>query len=526
MTSMTGVAPTRRALIGRSAAVGLAGSAAAIGLPGLQEAAHAGTYRPARYRGITLLSKQSRHLVSRMSYGITPALAREVRAAGGGRAWFERQLQPEAIRDTDTERFESWWPSFQRSAADIWDRQRREVEGGWEVMQDYERWVMLRRMHSQRQVLEVMTEFWENHLHVPATGDPCATWRVGYGRMIREHALGRFDEMLQAAITHPAMLIFLDGGVSTAQHPNENLGRELLELHTVGRGNYDEEDVKSSARILTGYRIDMWKSFAASYRPDDHWVGPVRVMGFSHANSAADGRAVVREYLTYLAHHPATAQRIARKLAVKFVSDEPPAELVDQLARVYLTSGTDITEVLRALVASPAFKGSVGQKVRDPGEDVVATYRVLRVRVSEPTDDRSAVNQMLWQAGNLGIMPFAWARPDGQPVDNETWASPTRLVASMEMHFAMSGRWWPTEGIAYRNPRAWLPRRKIRFDKLVDHLAQQLLHQRSDAQLLEACCQAVGVQPREQITPGHGLVKWNSARLLTTFLDSPAHLTR
>jgi hypothetical protein len=477
-----------------------------------------------------LLGRRARHLVSRFSYGVTPALAAEVLAAGGADSWFEDQLRPHRISDPGTDALLAWYPSLSRGPQDLWQRQIQEIEGGWEVMADYARWVMLRRMHARRQVLETMTEFWENHFNVPVWGDATFTWRTQYGGVIRRHALGRFDDLLHATVTHPAMLIYLDGAVSTARHPNENLGRELLELHTVGRGAYTEDDVKSSARILTGWSVDLWETWAASYLPDDHWQGPVRVMDFSDPNDAADGRDLTRRYLSYLAHHPATAQRVARKLAVKFVSDTPPRSLVDRLAAVYLDHDTAIKPVLRALVASSAFRDAVGAKVRDPGEDIVATYRALGVELDRPPEgaarDDYAVTAMLWQVGNLGTSPFAWPRPDGQPIDNESWASPSRLVASMDVHYAMSGGWWPSVGITYREPADWLPAPSTRFDRLVDHLSQQLLGRRSTAVLLQACCEATGVAATEQIDADHGLVRWEFYRLLSTFLDSPAHLTR
>ena len=121
-------------------------------------------------------------------------------------------------------------------------------------MESYQRWLLMRRIRTKRQVQEVMTEFWLNHLNVPANGDATFTWRFDYDRQIRARALGSFRDILYAAVTHPAMGIYLNNAVSTKSHPNENLGRELLELHTVGRGEYTEDDVKNSARILTGWR--------------------------------------------------------------------------------------------------------------------------------------------------------------------------------------------------------------------------------------------------------------------------------
>lgn len=512
-----------------SAATGVAaGTVVGAGIG--RAAAASSAYSPAHYRGRPLLGTAARHLVGRFSYGVTPTLAAQVRAAGGAQKWFAAQLRPASVSDPGTEALRDWWPSLSRGATELWRRQRDEVEGVWEVMFDYQRWVLVRRMRSRCQVLEVMTEFWENHFNVPVNGDAQGFWRRQYGDAIRSRALARFEDLLQATITHPAMLISLDNVESTERHPNENLGRELLELHTVGRGAYDEDDVKASARILTGWSVDMWDTFQAEYRRAWHATGPVRVMGFSHPNADPDGRDVTRAYLTYLAHHPGTAQRIARKLAVKFVSDDPPQQLVDQLARVYLDHDTEIAPVLRSLVSSTAFRTSVGAKVRDPGEDLVASYRALDLRLTAPpagdAGDEHAANALLWQVDGIGTKPFDWPRPDGQPVDNRSWASPSRMLASMDLHLSLSGGWWPTEGVRYHPPAWWVPDFPMRFDLLVDHLSQVLLHRRSTAQLLEACCLAVDVGPREQITRDHDLVRWNMPRLLTTFLDSPAFLTR
>lgn len=487
-------------------------------------------YTPAYHRRQRLLPSGARHLVTRFSYGLTPALVADVRNAGGGQEWFEQQLQPGRIRDRSADELRDWWPSLSRGCTQLWHRQREEIEGGWEVMLDYQRWLLLRRMRTRRPVLEMLTELWENHFNVPVNGDAQCFWRTDYGDVVRANALGRFEDLLLAVTTHPAMLINLDNVSSSREHPNENLGRELLELHTVGRGEYGEVDVKSSARILTGWSVDMWDTFRAEYHSGWHWRGAVRVMGFTHDNDDADGRAVTRAYLRYLAHHPATARRVARRIAVKFVSDDPPADLVDRLAQVYLDNGTAIRPVLRALVRSDAFAASAGAKVRDPGEDLVATYRALGVRVTKPpagdAGGRHAADALLWQASTIGTTPFAWPRPDGQPIDNESWASPSRMLASMSVHMDLAGTWWPNEGIRYRSAESWVPRFPIRFDELVDHLSQVLLHRRSTSVLLQACCEAVDVKPHERITRDHGVVRWNMVRLLSTFLDSPAFLTR
>lgn len=476
-----------------------------------------------------LLSAADRHLVSRFSYGVDRAQADQALAAGGATPWFEAQLQAPGSSDPATDGVLAWWPSLSRSAQDIWTREQAGTEGGWQVMTDYQRYVLVRRLRSTRPVLDVMAELWENHFNVPVMGDGVYTYRVSYGLALRDRALGTFEDLLRTAVTHPAMLIYLNAAVSTKAHPNENLGRELLELHTVGRGQYTEDDVKASARILTGYRVDVWNTWVASYKPADHWTGAVRVMEFTHANTASDGRAVADAYLRYLARHPATAQRIVRKLAVKLVSDSPSQALVDQLAAVYLANDTAIAPVLRALVASPEFAASAGAKVRDPAEDVIATYKALGVQVAAPTPSRSgqsAETAILWQTANLGQTPHSWPRPDGAPTTNAAWSSTSRLLASLDLHWTMSGAWWPSEGISYRRPVDWLPSPTVTFSDLVEHLSRQILHTSTPPGLLTAATQAVGTAPQDVVSADHPVVKWKFSRLLTTVLDSPYFLKR
>jgi hypothetical protein len=264
--------------------------------------------------------------MNRLSGGATPALARQLRAAGGPRAWFESQLAPGSIPDGYANGMRSWFPETRYESPLLWKRHKAGDYPLWEVAADLQSWTLLRRIHSNRQLQEVMTDFWSNLLHIPAGDDKSYTWRWDYDATLRRHALGRFDAMLQAAITHPAMGCYLDNAQSSDVSLNENLGRELLELHTLGVGaRYTEDDVKMSARILTGYNVDMWDTFEAWYAKYDHYVGPVRVLRFTDPNAHADGRPVVARYLRYLAHHPATARRIARRLCVRHRHQGDPA---------------------------------------------------------------------------------------------------------------------------------------------------------------------------------------------------------
>ncbi len=468
----------------------------------------------------------SLHLASRFSYGITPQLHAEMQAAGSPAGWFEQQLDPASIPDPDGDATASWWFSIGASAAQVVQRDEEEVESGWSAMANYARWCLARRIVSRRQVLEVMAEFWEHHLHVPVHDDGVHPFRADYGKLVRSHALGRFDDLLVAAITHPAMGVSLDNASSTKRAPNENLGRELLELHTLGTGHHTEDDVKNAARILTGYRVRTWSTWQVWYDAASHWTGPVRVAGFAHPNAATDGRPVAEAFLRHLAHHPDTARRIARKLAVRFVSDDPSPALVDHLAQVFTEHGTEIKPVLRALVAHPEFAAAAGAKVRTPTDDVAATYRALQVRLARPTTDQAAANAMIWQAADIGQAPFDWPRPDGQPQDNRSWSSVSRLLASFDAHYSIVNGWWPKIDITYRRPAQWLPAASVRFDVLVEHLCGQLLGRSASPRLLQAACEATGLGPATVITERHALVRWSFGMLLTTLLDTPEHLHR
>ena len=469
------------------------------------------------------------HVASRLTYGMTPALLQEMAAHPTVQGWLDDQLQPQQLDDHEADALESWWPSLAWDAPTMWAREQAMGGASWRAMADYQRWVLLRRIHSRRQVWESLTEFFEDHLHVPVHDDGVFGFRADYGRTLRAHALGRFDDMLVASTTHPAMGVSLDNATSTKKAPNENLGRELLELHTVGRGNYSEDDVKASARILTGYRVATWSTWRVWYDTASHWTGPVQVMGFIHSNADPDGRAVAEAYLRYLAHHPMTAQRLARKLAIRYVSDTPSTALVDHLASVYLANDTAILPVVRALLAHPEFLASAGLKVRNPADDVVATWRALDIRASAPTGDDSGANAILWQTVALGQAPFDWARPDGQPQDGQSWSSVSRVLASFDTHYTLSGGWWPTAQTSYHPVASWVPLQtgqSMRFDALVEHLSRTLLARPASAAMVGACCLATGLTPATSITLAHSLVRWNMPSLLTTLLDSPEHMTR
>ncbi|GAA0986125.1 DUF1800 domain-containing protein [Nocardioides aquaticus] len=463
-------------------------------------------------------------VAGRFSCGLTAALAAEVAAAGGGPAWFEQQVAltiPDAGADVA-----DWWPQLHGDPVTLWGRQIAETESGHEVASLAVSREMVRRISSPTQVHEAMAEFWQNHLHVPATGDNYFMWRADYGEMIRRHALGRFDQMLAEAVLHPAMLIYLSAGVSTKTRPNENLGRELLELHTVGVGNHGEDDVKSCARVLTGYRIDMGKTWQPSYRPTDHWTGAVQVLDFRHANTSPAGEPVAQALLAHLARHPLTARRIATKLVRWFVADEPSEALVAHLASVYLAHDTEIVPVLRALVGSAELAASAGKKLRDPGQDVVAMHRVLGTTFRPPTAPRPAAQVIRQQASTIGMAPHQWPTPDGPPLTAGPWATPGRALASFRVHWAAANQYSPSDDVTYRSVAEWLPRLPMTVRAVVDHLSRELLVAETPEGLLDVVCWLTGSGPEEVVTANHRLVSRYWGQVLGTFLDHPSRFWR
>jgi len=275
-----------------------------------------GRYVVRAYDATPVPTARELHLLNRFAGGYTPQSLRQLRKAGGYRKWFRSQLVPAKVPENALARaLPTWYPALAWSALTKHERNQSGVYQAWKHARDLGNLSLLRRTHSERQVLEQMTDFWSNHLHVPANHDFAWLQRKSYDDLLRRYALSSFETLLLRATLHPAMQLHLDNWRSEKGAPNENHGRELLELHTVGRvAGYTEKMVKDSATILSGYTVTN-TNWDAYYDPGRHTTGAVTVLGFKHANGKADGREVTLAYLRYLAHHPATARRIARKLA-------------------------------------------------------------------------------------------------------------------------------------------------------------------------------------------------------------------
>ena len=241
--------------------------------------------------------------------------------------------------------------------------------------------------------VERLVWFWSNHFCVSADKGNVRQICGAYEReVIRANVLGRFSDMLLAAESHPAMLIYLDNarsigpdsiaGLRQKRGLNENLAREILELHTLGvRTVYTQEDVTRFAHVITGwtfvpFRQDPVRGGEFEFNPRMHQPGAQTVIGRSYPDAGLQqGRAVIAA----LARHPATANHVAAKLARHFVADEPPPALVERLAKRFLATQGDLKEVAKAMVAAPEAWEAPRARLKRPGEWVVGMLRVVGV---------------------------------------------------------------------------------------------------------------------------------------------------
>jgi uncharacterized protein (DUF1800 family) len=480
---------------------------------------------------LPVATSRERLFLNRFGTGFTQTALAQLRTAGDADAWLAAQLAPGSVPEAaKVAAVDSWFSTQTQSAATKYAANAAKTKQAWQYGLDLSNWSVLRRIHSNRSVLETMTDFWSSHLHIPVGHDYAWVFRYDYDHTIRANALGTFEDLLLACALHPSMRLYLDNWKSVKNAPNENQGRELLELHTVGKNaGYTEAMVKDSARILSGYTVD-WPSMNVRYDPTKHTTGGVQVLDFTSPNADTDGQAVTTAYLRYLAHHPATARRIATKLAIFFVNDDPSDGLVNTLADVFTSSGTDIAATLTALANHPEFLASEGHKVRTPYADLVTTTRVLAVDISAPTTSNSWANAASYVHGASQL--FSWPRPDGPPIDGASWSSASRLFASYSMHADLSGGWWPTQDATYRARDAWLPVPQVRFDRYVDHLSRLWLGRAADARLINVARQAVTrpeawgtVTNASIVDKTHMLAGWAFPRLASALLDTPDHMT-
>lgn len=331
---------------------------------------------------------------------------------------------------------------------------------------------LTRELYSSAQLQEVMTDFWLNHFNVYLRKNETMPYElVSYERdVIRPHALGKFEDLLEATAHSPAMLMYLDNAesigpdslaavrarIAVERHPglkkaaraglNENYARELMELQTVGvNGGYTQTDVTQVARILTGWTIEQpQRGGGFEFDPNRHDEGDKKAL---NQKFREDGEMEGRELLHYLATRPATAQFLARKLAIRFVSDRPPQSLVDRMAATYLTTGGDVAEMLRTLFHSPEFWSTsvYRAKVKTPLEFVLSAIRASNADIQNLRPIANALREM-------GMPLYGCVPPTGYSAESSTWVSTGALVDRMNFALNLAANRLPGITVAW-NPQ-------------------------------------------------------------------------
>jgi len=470
-------------------------------------------YRVTLARSTLTADQQIVHVLGRLGYGARPGEVERLRAEGLS-AWIERQLAPGRISDEAVEQALGAYPVLPLTAAELYrdypparpqDVQRfqagqmtpqeiREVfppnRRPAVITAQLQAAKLTRAVLSERQLEEVMVDFWLNHFNVYALKGPVRWMVPDYERRaLRPHALGRFRDLVVATAQHPAMLYYLDNWLSTRDDfvlppsrggrklgLNENYARELMELHTLGvDGGYTQQDVIEVARCFTGWTIDRPQQGGEFlFRPVTHDRGEKRVLGtvIPAGGGQDDGLAVI----DLLVRHPSTARFISTKLVRRFVSDEPPPALVERAARTFRSTGGDIRAVLVTIFSAPEFISAEAQhaKVKTPLEVVASAARVLGVRLESPeeaTQGRAAVMGggavLARQVAALGEPLYEAQAPTGHPDVAEAWVSASALLSRMNFALALAHNRLPgarvelapfLEGVDRRQPARVLDR--------------------------------------------------------------------
>src|SRR6187402_2496690 len=295
---------------------------------------------------------------------------------------------------------------------------------------------------------ERLVAFWSNHFCISANkGGPARMWAGSFEReAIRPHVLGRFADMLKAVEQHPAMLFFLDNqqslgpdsraGQNRRRGLNENLAREIMELHTLGvDGGYTQEDVTSLARIITGWTFagrqgQLGPPGSFVFNANAHQPGAQRLLGKIYQNNGvAQGEAALAD----IARHPSTAKFIATKFVRHFVADDPPPALVARLQQVFSKSDGDLRALATALLDSDEAWAAPLTKVRSPYEFLVAAGRLMARVPEDPGRYLGGLNV-------LGQPLWSPAGPNGFPDSNAAWAAPEGMKLRLDISAQLASR--------------------------------------------------------------------------------------
>ena len=487
--------------------------------------------------------QQIRQVVNRLTFGPRPGEYEHVRKIGLDR-WVGQQLAPTSVGDDAAEQFLSRYPSIfqdettlavayglpgdlRKQGGTMPDTAALRVANKAfnQAIGDLREAKVARAVLSERQLGEVVTDFWENHFSIFADKGSDRYMLVQYDDSIRAHALGNFRALLGAVAHSPAMLYYLDNWTSRADSDrvtlaevdayrkraaseasyekarneifvdraghitignpkvkapapyrpsvrhgkglNENYGRELMELHTLGvDGGYSQVDVIEAARILTGWTIRDPNHIGTFYfNPGMHDAGQKQLLGY--AFPAGHGEDEGERLLDIIARQPATAHFIALKLCRRFVSDSPSTALVQRAADTFTRTGGDIAEIIRTIVGSPEFfaPSAYRAKIKSPFEVVVSTLRALNATPDTLQRDVQAV-------ARLGEPLWGHLAPDGYPETGDLWLNAGSILNRINFGIQVAAGQIPGASVKSWPPAAALMAapRNVQVDSVVSIL--------------------------------------------------------
>jgi uncharacterized protein (DUF1800 family) len=455
-----------------------------------------------------LPDEQVQQVLNRLAFGARPGDAEKLRAMGVDR-WIALQLTPDRIDDGVAEQLLGHYETLNAPTSELVEtfrqvqqaRRREQMQlradgdttaskrdarrdalaqdpqlrdlarRAQRIVGDVQSAKLAKAVVSERQLDEVMVDFWENHFSVYSGKGQTRLFLASYDRdVIRPHALGKFRDLLGAVAKSPAMLFFLDNWQSAADstHPtlatarqarrpfgfarrpaqprrarglNENYARELMELHTLGvDGGYSQKDVIEVARALTGWTMNP-RDGEFVFRPEMHDAGTKVVLG----HTLASGRGIEdgQDVLDIVARHPSTARFITTKLVRHFVSDSAPPQLVNRCASVFTKTDGDIRETMRCIVTSPEFfsRAAYRAKVKTPFEVVASALRAMNAQPD--TTPRTA--QLV---ARLGQPIFGRQTPDGWPDRGDAWMNTGAILNRINFGLAVAAGRVPGASLA------------------------------------------------------------------------------
>ncbi|NWF65298.1 MAG: DUF1800 domain-containing protein [Chloroflexi bacterium] len=461
--------------------------------------------------------------LSRLTFGIRPGDVEAFNALGSTDDerllnFVTQQLNPDSIDDSDFEnRYNNaGFETLHKTHEQLYDDHiannpydaNDDVYWDWYSKPAYELAdaTILRAVHSKKQLVELLADFWHNHFNVYFWQDDGVPLLVSYNRdVLRKHMLGNFRQMLEAVAKHPSMLYYLNQNNSSDAGPNENFARELFELHTLGAENYlgvrdpasvekdangvaigyVDNDVYEAARCLTGWRVDDdlgdWEDGVEKtgnflyYKPWHDRFNKLVLGQYIPADQEdlKDGYDV----LDLLASHSGTARHISRKLCRRFISDVPPESIVQAAADTFLQykdAPDQLKRVMETILLSAEFKAAWGGKVKRPFEAVVSMMRALN------SDFTRIPGSAHWMLGMMGQALFERRPPDGYPDTREAWANSMSLLYRWNFAVGLTENWMDDEETGYRifsDVFAQTPAEIRSASALADYWIQRILNQ-------------------------------------------------